>query len=150
VCSLFFRLGRGRLLHNVWTLVFVIPIQDRTVRFTISSPRVSLSILRCSCSFKSRSLIPFLPFWCVRPLEVPLRIVPGPGFPSFLFDRRSCMTVSLMPRHSCKVSHSYAGGAGTLHRPGSISAVVGGALRLYARPHAASSMLRQFPLRPLS
>jgi hypothetical protein len=73
--SLFFRLGRSRLLHNVLTLIFRLLKEDPTFRFTVSSKRACLKAsltfpLHPShiCCFRLRSLMPlFLLGFARRP-----------------------------------------------------------------------------------
>jgi hypothetical protein len=137
----------GQLLHNVLTLVFQILTEDPTVLFTISSPTVCLKALlsvlllpRCNCSFRPQFLMQLLHSCCaprffpnVRTYVQgsPCNIVPGPLFPSSLFDRRSCMTASLTPCHSCTVGHPSAGSGQPLPEP---NVVLGPFLELSAVP----------------
>jgi hypothetical protein len=58
VCSLFLRFGGGQPLHNVPSLVFRNPLEIPATSFTISSPKICLTVLlnalllpRCSCCF---------------------------------------------------------------------------------------------------
>jgi hypothetical protein len=88
--NLFFYLGRGWLLHNVLTLIFSSQIEDSTVCFLTSSPKVCLTVLLnallCTCPFRSWFLMPFLHSgcaWClfpnVRPLWAPCTTLSPPG-----------------------------------------------------------------------
>jgi hypothetical protein len=136
-CSLFFRFGGGRPLHNVQTFIFRMLMQNSTARFAISSP-----ITKRSCSFKSRPLMLLLhsafaprPFLNVRPFWVPCTtrpcLVPDDRVPHAMQERHGGPTVlGQRPTSS-----------GTYHCPGSTSSVVSGALRLDAGPHTASSVL---------
>jgi hypothetical protein len=93
VCSLFFRFGGGRLLHNVQSINFRSLIEVRTICFATSSSTLYLKVLlsvllllRYNRSFRPWFLMPLLhsgcaqhPFPNICPFEVPLATLSLPG-----------------------------------------------------------------------
>jgi hypothetical protein len=109
----------------------------------------------CASSVLGLTFLPVARFFLpnVRPFRVPCRNCPWSAFsvpsvrPSIFYDRVPYAIPFL--HYGSFLCGKRPISSGTHHCPGSFLRLFGGALRLDADPHAASSVLQKFPLRPL-
>jgi hypothetical protein len=136
-----FTTSNSRVCPRVSYNIFWLPKHSSCISLRPLTPLLLvLSFLRLNCCLEDWFLIPVMLFGCarrlfpnVRPFEAPLATLSMVRkFPSFLFDRPSCMTASLTLCHSCRSGHPIADGGQLLPRP---TIALGPFLRFSAAPY---------------